>query len=220
MCVSFFSYYLASSLDSLVSQSASVYQILLITTEALICFSAMDYRNQIVCCLGSLVCGLFSSLSSGGPSNTLLVSTGKAKSPSVLQLPLHCHHCSRRSAEPQVSVMIRGWAGWLLSRALSGSTALEPPPYHFHCSQMFIFRSTKHSNSSTLAHGSSQKAQAAEELLLSLLSQYCQGRGINWDLVEMSWSTCCSIPMQSNQAGKLLEAKKPLSFNVRLQCKD
>lgn len=77
-----------------------------------------------------------------------------------------------------------------------------------------MVRYTEHPNSSTLARGSSQKAQAAEELLLSLLSQYCQGRGINLDLVEMSWSTCCSIPMQSSQPGKLLEAKK----KAQLQC--
>lgn len=66
MCVSFFSYYLASALDALGNQSASVYQILLITTEAPIRFSAMEYRNHI-CCLGSLVCGFFPPSPLEGP---------------------------------------------------------------------------------------------------------------------------------------------------------
>lgn len=133
MCVSFFSYWLASALDSLGNQKPecicipnSPYHH---RTEALICFSAMDYRNQTVYCLGSLVCVLFLPLL----WRALKHFTGEhwkseKRSPSVLQLLLHCHHCSRGNADPPVSLMIRGWTGWFLSKALSCSRALEPHP--------------------------------------------------------------------------------------------
>lgn len=102
----FFSYYLASSLDSLGNQKPectcipnSPYHH---RTEALICFSAMDYRNQIVSCLGSLVCVFFLPLL----WRALKHFTGEhwkreKRSPSVLQLPLHCQLCPRGNADPQ-----------------------------------------------------------------------------------------------------------------------
>lgn len=69
----FFSYFLASSLDSLGSQKPKCICVLNFPyhrrTDTLICFSAMDYRNQFAL--------FFPSPPLEGPSIALLVSTGK-----------------------------------------------------------------------------------------------------------------------------------------------
>lgn len=107
-CVSFSSYFLASSLGSLGSQKPKCICILNSPyhhrTDTLICFSATDYRNQV---LGVLV---FFSPSSGGALKHFTCEHWKSEKRTSISIPafFHCHHSSRGKADPQVSVMIRG----------------------------------------------------------------------------------------------------------------